>query len=161
MTTQLRKLAQPFPDRFINSNPSGGGSYVAHDVVTQRLLAILGGVSTERVEIIYDDLPAIEPNPSASSKRAKAGHRALPHCLVGVVLRMTAEVDGCTTVVEEVGDCEDPYNWPHNGARGKDAFSDAYKRCAMRLGVALHLWSQADYVLPSWLDALAEEVAAA
>jgi hypothetical protein len=29
----------------------------------------------------------------------------------------------------------------------KDAMSDAYKRCAMRLGVGLHLWAQEHYYL--------------
>jgi hypothetical protein len=29
----------------------------------------------------------------------------------------------------------------------KDAMSDAFKRCAMRCGLGLHLWSQGDYYL--------------
>ena len=44
--------------------------------------------------------------------------------------------------VVEAGDVEKPDNWKTNGARMKDAMSDAIKRCAMALGVGLHLWSQ-------------------
>ena len=46
--------------------------------------------------------------------------------------------------VVEAGDVENPSNWKTNGARMKDAMSDAIKRCAMALGVGLHLWSQID-----------------
>jgi hypothetical protein len=131
---QLTKLCWPFPEGVVNRNPSGGGTYVAHPIVEQRLLDVLGPVATEVVEVVRGHVPAVAPNPSGNSKRAKDG------TLVGVVLRMTAVVDGRTVSVEEVGDCEDPNNWPHDGARMKDAMSDAYKRCAMRLGVGLHLW---------------------
>jgi hypothetical protein len=60
---------------------------------------------------------------------------------------MTVTISGEKVVVEEVGDCEQPHNWDSDGQRLKDAFSDAYKRCAMRLGCGLHLWSQDEYFL--------------
>ena len=126
----LTKLLHPFPAKWVKDNPSGYGSYVAHPVVQQRLMDVLGSVDTQMVEILRGHTKDFtEP------------------VVVGVVLRMTAVVDGRTVTVEEVGDCESPKNWPHDGARAKDAFSDAYKRCAMRLGVGLHLWAQDAFYL--------------
>lgn len=150
MAAELRdatKLLHPFPGQVIKRNPSGGGSYVAHPVVQQRLMDVLGHVTTERVELIRGRVPGRAPNPEGKSARAKAGTPDLENAVVGVVLRMTAVVDGSLVVVEEVGDCEEPHNWPHDGARAKDAFSDAYKRCAMRLGVGLHLWADDAFYL--------------
>lgn len=155
----LTKLLHPFPAKVIKNNPSGGGSYVAHPVVEQRLLDVLGPVTTELVELVRGDVKGKAPNPNGTSARAKAGTPDLTNAVVGCVLRMTATVDGRTVTVEEVGDCEEPNNWPHDGARAKDAFSDAYKRCAMRLGVGLHLWAQDDFYLGQKLmdqDAAAE-----
>ena len=143
----LTKLLFPFPSKVVKTNPSGGGSYVAHPVVEQRILDVLGPVTTELVELIRGDVEGKAPNPSGTSARAKAGTPKLEGAVVSMVLRMTAVIDGKPVVVEEVGDCESPHNWPHDGARAKDAFSDAYKRCAMRLGVGLHLWAQDDFYL--------------
>ena len=144
---QLTKLLFPFSSDQIERNPSGGGSYVSHPVVEQRILDVLGPITTEMVQVLRGDVPGKAPDPKGSSARAKAGTPDLDGAVVGVVLRMTAVVDGRTVVVEEVGDCEQPHNWPHDGARAKDAFSDAYKRCAMRLGVGLHLWAQEHFYL--------------
>lgn len=130
---QLTMLAHPFPPALVEQKPGGRGAYVSHDVVEQRLLDVLGGVDTELVQIVRG---------TASSKG-----EPLEGVVCGVVLRMTAVVDGERRVVEEAGDCENPSNWPHDGARMKDAMSDAYKRCAMRLGVGLHLWAQEHYYL--------------
>jgi len=76
---------------------------------------------------------------------------------VGAVCRVRAVVDGRTVAVEEIGDCEQPHNWPHDGARLKDAMSDALKRCGMRLGVGLHLWSQDEFTLYGQLQKRAED----
>lgn len=157
----LTKLLFPFPQKVVKTNPSGGGSYVAHPVVEQRIIDVLGPVTTELVELIRGDVEGKAPNPSGSSARAKAGTPPLTAAVVGMVLRMTATIDGKTVVVEEVGDCEAPHNWPHDGARAKDAFSDAYKRCAMRLGVGLHLWAQDDFYLSAKLVKQDEEADAA
>lgn len=129
----LTKLLHPFPAKWVKDNPSGYGSYVAHPVVQQRLMDVLGSVDTTMVELLHG--------------RLKGEGADKPPVVVGVVLRMTATIDGRTVTVEEVGDCESPGNWPHDGARAKDAFSDAYKRCAMRLGVGLHLWAQDAFYL--------------
>jgi hypothetical protein len=132
----LTKLVYPFPQKVIHTNPSGGGSYVAHPVVEQRLLDVCGPVKTELVEIVRGYVAA---------KNDK--QEPLQNACVAVVLRMTVTLDGQEASVEEVGDCEDPQFWKTDGARLKDAFSDAYKRCALRLGVGLHLWAQDDFYL--------------
>lgn len=147
----LTKLLHPFPGSMIERNPSGGGSYVAHPVVEQRLLDVVGIPKTTVVQIIRGDVPGKAPDPKGSSARAKAGTPDLRDAVVGVVLRMEATVDGEPKWAEEAGDCEAPHNWPHDGARLKDAMSDAYKRCAMRLGVGLHLWAQEHFYLGSKL----------
>lgn len=138
---QITKLTWPFPEKVIQTNPSGGGSYVAHPLVEQRLIDVLGHPpTTQLVQLVHGVVAAKPPNPNANSTRGKAGSPQLDNAVVGVVLRMSCVIDGHEVVVEEIGDCEDPHNWSTDGQRAKDAFSDAYKRCAMRLGVALHLW---------------------
>ena len=155
--SQLRELATPFPDKYVRSNPSGGGSYVTHSVVTQRLLSIVGPFDWHIVEILRGDVAAIPPNPDGKSQRARDGRPALSGVVVGVVGRLTCEVDGRRVQVEDAGDCEDPHNWPHDGARLKDASSDAIKRAAARLGLGLHLWAQQDYFLDGFLDKQADK----
>ena len=139
---QLIHLTRPFAGHLVHTNPSGGGSYVSHSAVNEKLLAVVGPFSFEKVEVLRGYVPGIEPNPQGNSKRAKQGRPALENAVVGYIGRLTCKVDGVVVSVEEVGDCEDPHNWPHDGARLKDAMSDSLKRCAMRLGVGLHMWSQ-------------------
>lgn len=155
MSSQLAKLAVPFPKSLVHSNPSGRGSYVGHDVVTQKLLMVLGPYDVELVQIIRGDVAGIEPDPKGTSERAKKGAPALTGVVCGVVMRLSVVCDGIPWHVEETGDCEDPHNWRHDGARMKDAMSDAIKRCAMRMGVALHVWAQDEFILdPQKLDAV-------
>jgi len=147
----LAKLAAPFPGGFIQRTPSGGGrggeAYVAHHVVNQWLLGILGPFDFELVQVIRGDVAAIPGDPNARSERWRQGTPALHDVVVGAVYRLTAEIDDRRTVIEEAGDVEDPHNWKHDGARLKQAASDALKRCAMRIGLGLHLWAQEHYVL--------------
>lgn len=145
----MRELAKPFPSQYVHSNPSGGGTYVKHHVVVQRLLSIVGAYDFAVCELIRGDVAEIPPNPQGSSKRAKDGAPALVGAVVGARCRLSVTVDGQAHHIEDVGDCESPHNWPHDGARAKDAVSDCIKRCAARLGLGLHLWSQDEY----WLDA--------
>lgn len=145
--TQLSDLAVPFPSKYVHTNPSGGGSYVKQHAVKQRLLLHLGGYDFELVEIVRGFVPGKAPNPNGTSKRAKEGTPDLVNAVVGVVWRLTVEIDGERRVIEDVGDCEEPHNWPHDGARLKDAVSDALKRCAMHTGLGLHLWAQDEYFL--------------
>lgn len=124
----LVERLKPFPNKLVHQNPSGQGrgSYVKHSVVVQRLLDLFGTYDFELVEIIRGPV--------------KGGDGSSVLC--GAVCRLTVVVDGREVRIEEVGDCEQPNNWPHDGARLKDAMSDAIKRCAARLGVGLHLWAQ-------------------
>lgn len=136
MDTQLQILARPFPDSLIEEPAPGQyGNYVSHAHVTEKLLGALGGVDTELVEIVRGASGDVE----------------------GVVLKMTAEIDGRTVSVTEAGDAVGGGNWSNDGQRLKDGFSDAYKRCAMRIGVGLHLWSGPAYFLAKILDKRAEE----
>lgn len=149
--SQLRDLSIPFGPEYVHTNPSGGGSYVKHHVIVQRLLSVVGPYSFHVREILYGAVPAISANPQGNSKRAKEGAPALENVVVGVIAALTCTIDNEQVTIEEVGDCEDPHNWPHDGARMKDAMSDAIKRCAARLGLGLHLWAQDEYFLPSQL----------
>ena len=132
---QLYDLSRRFPDKFIHKNPSGFGDYIQHSVIRQRLLSVLGAYSTDVVETIYDD-----------------------GIITGVILKLSCNIDGKNISVVEAGDVENPTNWKTNGARMKDAMSDAIKRCAMALGVGLHLWSQIgdedEYFLDKQLEKL-------
>lgn len=114
----VRELARPFPSNYVKEVQ--GADYVPHHIVNQRAIHIFG--EPPKVEIlreIYD------------------GEK-----LTGVVMRMT--IFGLWS--EEAGASDNPQS-KTNGDRLKDACSDAYKRCAMRLGLGLHLWAQKDYFL--------------
>ena len=135
---QLKQLATKFPEQFVHTK--GFGDYIQHSVIRQRLLSVLGAYSTDIVETIFDD-----------------------GIITGVILKLTCEIDGKLVSVVEAGDVENPTNWKTNGARMKDAMSDAIKRCAMSLGCGLHLWStikldngsiQDEYFLDKQLDKL-------
>lgn len=147
----LYELSRPFPDKFVHKNPSGGGDYVKHHVVNQRLLTITGAFDQTIVQLIRGFVPGKAPNPNSTSERGKRGTPDLENAVVGAILRLTLVIDGKTVTIEEVGDCEEPHNWPHDGARAKDAVSDAFKRCAMRPGLGIHLWSQDEYFLDKQL----------
>jgi hypothetical protein len=156
---QLALLSRPFKSWLIHSNPSGGGDYVTHAVVVQKLLSVVGPFDFELVQILRGDVAAIAPNPSAKSDRGKFGVPALHDVIVGAVCRLRCKIDGRQVQVEEVRDCEQPHNWPHDGARMKDAMSDAFKRCAMRLGVGLHLWCKdQEFFLYDFLNRGGEDV---
>jgi len=127
---QLHELSRPFPPHLVKAPPKGKfGSYVPHSTVTERLLSIVGPFDMRIVEIVKGD-SSIE----------------------GCVLECTFTIDGKTVTVQEIGDVEQPDNWNTEGARLKDAVSDGVKRCAMRIGLGLHLWSQDSYFLDKQLD---------
>jgi hypothetical protein len=151
----LTELARRFPEGFIERKD--GIDYVAHHVVTQRLLSIVGPFDFELVEIIRGDVAAVAPAPDGKSRRARAGTPPLHNVVVGGVWRLTCQIDGRRVRIEETGDVGDVHNWPHDGARLKDAASDALKRCAMRLGLGLHLWAQEHYFLDRQLRAILEQ----
>lgn len=135
---QLYELSRIFPDKFIHKNPTGFGDYIQHSVIRQRILSVLGGYSQEVKHIIREKLTD------------KQGVER--EVITGVVLALTVEIDGELVTIEEAGDVEQPFNWKTDGARMKDAISDAVKRCAMALGIGLHLWSQFDGESEYFLD---------
>lgn len=117
---ELLELTRPFPPKYVHDD-GRGNDHVPHHIVTQRLIQIFGRPpKIELLRELYD------------------GDK-----LTGVVMRLT--VPGFDPI-EEAGDSDNPQS-KTNGARAKDACSDAIKRCAMRLGLGLHLWAQKDYFL--------------
>tara|TARA_B100000131_G_scaffold168727_1_gene163105 strand:+ start:413 stop:856 length:444 start_codon:yes stop_codon:yes gene_type:complete len=135
---QLYELSRIFPEKFIHKNPTGFGDYIQHSVIRQRLLSVLGAYSQEVKHIIREKLTD------------KQGVER--EVITGVVLALTVEIDGNLVTIEEAGDVEQPFNWKTDGARMKDAVSDAVKRCAMAFGVGLHLWAQFDNQSEYFLD---------
>lgn len=134
MRSDLLRLVEPFKPKYVKKAPQGKhGDYVPHDVVTQKLLAIVGPFDFHVKEIV---------------RNLENGQ------VEAVICALTCTIDGKETTVEEVGDCEIPSNWKTEGGRLKDAISDALKRCAMRLGVGLHLWSGNDFDLFTALQGL-------
>jgi hypothetical protein len=121
--TQLEKLAERIPDRLLGDN-GRGMTAMDQSVATQYLLMILGPYSFEIVRELY-------------SSPKKGGDAVLN----GVVARITAVVDGREIKVEEYGGVENANNDDGDGERGKKAASDALKRCAMRMGLGLHIWA--------------------
>ena len=136
--TQLSKLATPFSDRFIETKPGKfAASYVPHGIVSQFLLGIVGPYDFAIDTLVRD----------------------ADGTLTGCLCTLTVEIDGRTTSIQEVGECENPNNCKTDGARLKAWASDGIKRCAMRLGLGLHLWHKHDgnYVLADILEKREEE----
>lgn len=124
MKTVLRDLVKRIPQAYVKTKPGGfQADYVSHADIQQILLAKLGPCTQEVKELIYNAEGQLQ----------------------GCILRMTYEIDGEKVVIEEAGDVERP--GANNGSNAKNAVSDAVKRCAMRVGIGLHLWSQENYVL--------------
>lgn len=131
--SQLRELARPFSRKYIQKAPKGKyGDYVSHSTVNERLLYAVGPFDFQLVEVVRGYAPEI--------KTQKTTYPARENAIVGVVARLTVEVDGRRVTVEEVG-AEDSPAMKNDGDNLKTSMSDALKRCAMRLGLGLHLWS--------------------
>jgi hypothetical protein len=134
----LQELSKPFPQKYIHKNPTGFGEYIQHSVIRQRLLSVLGPYEQRIVQIVKEELTD------------KTG--TLKTVTTGVVLEMTFNIAGRDVSIQEIGDVEQPFNWKTEGARLKDAVSDAVKRCAMGIGCGLHLWSQFEGKSEYFLD---------
>lgn len=118
--SQLADLARPYASHLVKEPAPGKyGNYVSTHVVKQKLLAVLGPYSSEIVQTIRDG-----------------------DVITGCVLRLTCVVDGREVSVTGAGDVENPDTKKTNGARLKDAESDALKRAATHLGVGLHLYAK-------------------
>lgn len=146
MGEQLKRLARRIPPRYVGSN---GRNMDAsdHTVITQLLLLYVGPYSFERVETLRTEI--------------KGGKHGGVLGVTGVVCRLTCEVDGRSVSVEEAGGVENAGNQDGDGERLKHAMSDALKRCAMRLGLGLHIWAQDHYFLDKSLAGSEEQKAPA
>jgi hypothetical protein len=118
MSDDLYQLARPFPESMVVQKPGGKfqADYVAHGVVTMRLLECLGPYDWSIAKVITN----------------------ADGIAVGCIGRLEANIDGRPVVIEEIGDCEQVS--PNSATNLKHASSDALKRAAMRVGLGLHLW---------------------
>lgn len=122
--SQLSELARKFPESLIKTKPGKfAASYVEHGVIVQRLLEVVGPFT----------FTVDKPVTNADG------------VVVGCIGTLTIEVDGRTVSITEVGDVEHPS--PNNASNLKSASSDLIKRCAMRVGLGLHLWTGDAYYL--------------
>ena len=146
--TQLRELATPFKGNLVKDPPRGKyGSYVSHSTVNERALSVVGAHSFELIEVVRGWADEVVV------KKGKPDQRVFParEAVVGVLARLSVTIDGRQVSVVEAGDVEGAAG-QEDGANLKEASSDAYKRCWMRLGLGLHLWSQDDFFLDRQLD---------
>jgi hypothetical protein len=130
MTEHLYQLARPFPESMIVKKPGGKfqADYVAHGVITSRLLEVVGPFDWSIAKVITN----------------------ADGIAVGCIGRLEVVIDGRPVVVEEVGDCEQIS--PNSATNLKHSSSDALKRAAMRLGLGLHLWVGEHYYLHRALE---------
>lgn len=148
--TQLRQLADPFPAALIKKNPKGN-IYVMHSVVNQRALSIVGPHSFSVTELVRSDLPEFKASTGTV-------YPARNNVVVGVLADLTALIDDELVNITEAGDVDNAV-MRGDGENLKMAASDAYKRCWMRLGLGLHLWSGDTYFLDAQLDKVPEDEA--
>ena len=116
----IKKLTKNFPKDVVKQAPKGKfGSYVPHHLYTQRLVDVVGGQYNFLIkEVIRDKDNAV----------------------VGAICRL--EIEGLG-VVEEIGDV-DTNALNRNITESevlKLAVSDGIKRCCMRFGIGLELWT--------------------
>lgn len=146
--TDLRKLAEPFPAKLVKKPPQGKhGSYVPHSTVNERALSIVGPFSFQVVDVVRGAAFPVTVNKGKDNERTFGPREAVVGCLG----QLTVEIDGRTVTITEAGDVEGAAA-QEDGANLKEAASDAFKRCWMRVGLGLHLWSQDDYFLAAQLD---------
>jgi hypothetical protein len=127
---QLYELSRQFPDEWVKKAPKGKfGNYIPHSVITQRLLEICGPFNWEVIELIREE---------------KSGK------VVGCFGKLTVEIDGKMVTVTAIGDVENDQG--NDGTNAKHAESDAFKRCAMKIGLGLHLWAGDEYYLDKKLS---------
>ena len=115
-----KKLTANFPKSVVKKAPQGKyGDYVPHHIYTKRLVDVVGGKYNFTYDIIRDKDNAV------------------------VGAKCTLEIDDLGTV-QEVGDVD-----RHALARNlteseilKLAVSDGIKRCCMRFGIGLELWTR-------------------
>jgi hypothetical protein len=130
MSDDLYQLSRPFPEAMIVKKPGGKfqADYVAHGVITSRLLEVLGPFDWSIAKVITN----------------------ADGIAVGCIGRLEVTIDGRPVVVEEVGDVEQVS--ANSATNLKMSSSDALKRAAMRVGLGLHLWVGEHYYLDRALE---------
>lgn len=123
------ELSKPFSGKAVKSGSDIGkyGDYVEHAMVRQKLIAVLGNFTEKVPYHLKEELY----NPKS---------KQLQTVLVGCSYQITANINGEQVTKESTGVVEHPFNWKTDADRLKVAESDAFKRCAMKFGVALHLY---------------------
>ncbi len=143
--TQLRQLVEPFPKAMVRAPAPGKfGNYVPHNDYVQRALSIIGAHDFALNDLIRGYAAEI-----ISKDRDGKVKNTWPErfdAVVGVTATLVVMIDGVHHEVTEVG-TEDNPAMHHDAINAKNALSDAYKRCWMRLGLGLHLWCDS-----YWLD---------
>jgi hypothetical protein len=143
----LHDLAHPFPDSLIRQPaPGKHGEYIKHSDVTQRMLSIVGFHDFEIVELIRGYAAEVVGR-GKTPKTWPARDGAVVGCIA--TMRIT-DSEGRTHTVTEIG-TEDQPAMQSDSENAKNAASDAYKRCAMRFGLGLHMWSPDSYFLETLL----------
>lgn len=144
--SQLRKLATPIPDHYITKSDRGMDA-ADHTVITQLLHLYVPGWSFQIVEVLRSEVP---------TKTTSKGEWPGGVYVTGCIGRLTVTLDGEVVIIDEAGGVELAGMKDGDGERLKHAASDALKRCAMRLGLGLHIWAQQSYFLDRALDKQAE-----
>jgi len=131
----LAELARKFPEALIKQKPGKfAADYVDHGTINQRLLEVVGPFDW------HIDAPITNGE----------------GIIVGCTATLHVVVDGAPVSITEVGDVEHP--GANSATNLKTAASDAFKRCAMRLGVGLHLWAGDSYYLDRALEKQRKEL---
>jgi hypothetical protein len=129
------ELSKPFGKGAVKSPPKGKyGNYVEHSMVRQKMIALFGNFD----ESIPYHLKETLTNPKTQETK---------QVLVGCTYRLTVEINGVKVTKESTGVCEHPFNWNSDAERLKVAEADGFKRVCMKLGVALHLYANEDFIL--------------
>lgn len=142
--SQLRDLARPIPAKYVGKSDKGMDA-ADHTVITQLLHLRVPGWSFEITEVLRSEVP---------DKKGQNNTWPGGMFVTGCIGRLTCTLDGQRVVIEEAGGVELAGMKDGDGERLKHATSDALKRCAMRLGLGLHIWAQGSYFLDRALDKL-------
>ncbi len=131
---QLQDLSKRLPEKWVKEKGTGfAAKYCSHGDIQQALLAKVGPSSQRIIKEIYNS----EGN-----------------VLEGVILEMVFYIDLEPVVIQEIGESE--RDTGNNALNLKNSVSDGIKRCAMRVGLGLELWSE-NYALPEALAQRAEQ----
>ena len=135
--SDLFELAKPIPSRYIGSSDKGMDA-ADHTVITQLLHLRVPGWSMEIREVLRSEVP---------EKQGKSSTWPGGMFVTGCIVRLSCVIDGTPVVIDEAGGVELAGMKDGDGERLKHAVSDALKRCAMRIGLGLHIWAGENYFL--------------